>query len=592
MRHNSSENLFFFEQGMLIFSYTVFFMKAIHMPTLFRALAELCEKLESTTKRKIMVNWVASFILKLETEEIEPAISMLLGRAFPKWDQRVLEVSWATLNRSIRKVTDIDEDAFSHAFGKTGDVGDATKIVFEEGKMRKQATLFRKQLTILEVKRTFEAIAEATGTGSREKKERLLEALLSSATSLEAKYLVKVLIGEMRTGFHEGLMELAVAQAFNIPSEPVQKASMLTSSIGETAVLAKTRGGESLLKLGFRIFRPVKPMLAQMAATVAEALKEHGGQTALEYKLDGARIQIHKSGSDVRIFSRRLTDVTESLAEIATLVKSEVSAHEAVLEGEVIAVGEDGAPMPFQHLMRRFRRIRKIEHVAELVPIQLHLFDMLYVDGQSYINHGYAERRRKLLEIAGAMSLTKQTVVRDIGPAEDFLEEAIEAGHEGLIAKKLDSLYTPGVRGKGWFKIKKILEPLDLVIVAAEYGYGRRHGWLSDYCLAARDAETGELLIVGKTFKGLTDAEIADMTRVLKELTIRKERHRVIVAPRIVVEVAYNEIQKSPKYKSGMALRFARITRIRDDKSLEDADTIQRVRKVYERQFERKARFH
>jgi len=562
------------------------------MPTLFRTLAELGEKLESTTKRKDMVKWVASFILQLETEEIEPATSMLMGRAFPKWDQRVLEISWATLSMVLRKITNADNDTFSKAFSKTGDVGDAAKILFEECRIRKQATLFRKQLTILEVQGTLETIAETTGAGSREKKERLLETLLSSATPLEAKYLVKILIGEMRTGFHEGLMELAVAQAFNIPLDVIQTTSMLTGDIGEVAVLAKVKGKEGLLKLGFRVFRPIKPMLAQTAATVAEALKEHSGKTALEYKLDGARIQIHKSKDVVKIFSRRLTDVTESLPEIVEFIRSEVEAEEAVLEGEVIAVGKDGSPMLFQHLMRRFRRVRKIERAAEEVPVQLYLFDVLYVDGQSLINEPYLKRRRTLAEVAGEIPLTRQIVVQSVGVAEKFLKEAIEAGHEGVMAKKLGSPYTPGIRGKRWFKVKRVLEPLDLVIVAAEYGYGRRHGWLSDYYLAARDVESGELLTVGKTFKGLTDAEIVEMTRRLKELAVRVEGHRVIVVPKIVVEVAYNEVQKSPKYKCGMALRFARITRIRDDKSFEEADTIQKVREIYERQFEKKARLY
>ncbi|MCW3985410.1 MAG: ATP-dependent DNA ligase [Candidatus Bathyarchaeota archaeon] len=559
------------------------------MPTLFQILAELCEKLESTTKRKAMGNWVASFILQLETEEIEPAISMLMGRVFPKCDQRVLEISWMTISTIIRKITNIDNNMFSQAFSKTGDLGDATRIIFEEGKIRKQAMLFQKQLTILEVQRTFEAIAEATGTGSREKKERLLETLLGSATPLEAKYVVKVLIGEMRTGFHEGLMELTIAQAFNIPFGVVQTASMLTGDIGKVATIAKFKGKEGLLKLELEIFRPVKPMLAQTAATVAEALEEHDGQTALEYKLDGARIQIHKSGNAVKIFSRRLTDVTESLPEIVELIQSEVKANEAILEGEVIAVGKNGSPMPFQHLMRRFRRIREIQLTAEKIPVQLYLFDALYINGQSLINETYTQRRKKLTNVIRTIPLAKQIVTQNMRVAEKFLEEAIEAGHEGLMAKRVDSLYTPGVRGKRWFKIKKVLEFLDLVIVAAEYGYGRRHGWLSNYYLAARDMKSGELLIVGKTFKGLTDAEIIRMTQRLKELTVKDERYKIIVVPKIVVEVAYNEIQRSPKYKCGMALRFARITRIRDDKNLEEADTIQKVREIYEQQFERKS---
>ena len=556
----------------------------------FRALAELCEKLETTSKRTLMVSLVGEFLKRLHADEVEPATSMILGRPFPKWDQRTLEVSWATMSGLIKRLTNVDWKSFTDAFSKTGDIGAATKIVFEASKIQRQATLFEKPLTILEVRRSLEAIAETSGYGSREKKERLLETLLGEATPLEAKYIVKILIGEMRTGFHEGLMELAVSKAFHVPHDLVRRAGMLTGDIGEVAAIAKAQGKEEISKLRFQVFRPIKPMLAQTAEDVNEVLKEHGGETAFEYKLDGARVQIHKSKDTVRIYSRRLTDVTESFPEIVRLTRDEVKAGEAILEGEIIAVGEDGSPLPFQHLMRRFRRVHDIEKMVERIPVELYLFDLVYLDGQSLIADPYVERRKRLREVAGSIPLTKQIITGNPHEAKNFLKEAIDKGHEGLVAKKLDSPYTLGIRGKRWFKIKESLEPLDLVIVAAEYGYGRRHNWLSDYYLAARDSESGEFLVVGKTFKGLTDEEIIEMTMRLKELTIKEEPRSVVVIPQIVVEVAYNEIQKSPKYECGMALRFARITRIRDDKSPEEADTIQRVRKIYEKQFEKKAR--
>jgi len=561
------------------------------MQTEFRALAELCEKLETTSKRTLMGSLVAEFLKRLHTDEVEPAASMILGRPFPKWDQRTLEVSWATISGLIKRLTNVGWKSFTGAFGKTGDIGAATKIVFEASKIQRQATLFEKPLTILEVRRSLEAIAETGGYGSKERKERLLETLLGKATPLEAKYIVKILIGEMRTGFHEGLMELAVSKAFRVPHDLVRRAGMLTGDIGEVAAIAKAQGREGISKLRFQVFRPVKPMLAQTADAVDEVIKEHGGETAFEYKLDGARVQIHKFKDTVRIYSRRLTDVTESFPEIVRLTRDEVKASEAILEGEIIAVGENGYPLPFQHLMRRFRRVHNIEEMIEKIPVELYLFDLIYVNGQSLIAETYVERRKRLGEIAGGIPLTKQIITGNPREAERFLKEAIEKGHEGLVAKKLDSPYAPGIRGKRWFKIKELLEPLDLVIVAAEYGYGRRHNWLSDYYLAARDLESGDFLVIGKTFKGLADKEIIEMTKRLKELTIKEEHRRVVVTPRIVVEVAYNEIQKSPKYKCGMALRFARITRIRDDKNPEEADTIQRVRKIYEKQFEKKAKY-
>ncbi|MEM2129377.1 MAG: ATP-dependent DNA ligase, partial [Candidatus Bathyarchaeia archaeon] len=349
---------------------------------------------------------------------------------------------------------------------------------------------------------------------------------------------------------------------------------------------------QGVSNLSFTIFRPIKPMLAKMAEDLDEPLKAHGGKTAFEYKLDGARIQIHKLGNEVRIFSRRLTDVTHSLPEVVRQIRQEIAAGKAILEGEVIALGQDGNPLPFQHLMRRFRRVHDVNAMLLEIPVKLFLFDVLYLDGENLINHPYSARRQKLKEISGNIPLTEQIVTDDIEQVRQFMHKAIDQGHEGLMAKRLDGPYTPGIRGKHWFKIKETLEPLDLVIVAAEYGYGRRRRWLSDYHLAARDEESGKFLMLGKTFKGLTDKEMEDMTQHLLEIAIVQDGHVVFVQPKIVVEVAYNEIQESQTYECGMALRFARITRIREDKSPDEADTIQRVRQIYEKQFEKKSRLN
>jgi DNA ligase-1 len=561
------------------------------MQTSFKTLADLCEKLEATKKRLLMMELVSRFLTNLKEEEVEPAVSMILGRPMPKWSQQTLDVSWATLSDIIKRITAAEWDVFMDAFSKTGDIGSATQAIFERSKTKRQAVLFERTLTIMEVRRSFEKIAVTMGCGSREKKERIVETLLSSASPVEAKYLVKIFIGEMRTGFHEGLMEQAVAKAFQIPLETLQKASMIAGDVGEVAPVARTQGKAGLLRISFKVFRPVSLMQAQMANDVEEALTEHGGKTAFEYKYDGARVQIHKSGNNVRIFSRRLTDVTDSLPETVETIAGNVRAKEAILEGEVIAVDNHGSPIPFQHLMRRFKRVHEIEDTAERIPVRLFLFDALYLEGQSLISSSYLQRRHVLAENAGGIQLTTQIITDKVEDAERFLKEAIDAGHEGLMSKKLDSPYTPGIRGKRWLKIKPILEPLDLVITVAEYGYGRRFEWLSDYYLAARDAETGEFLTVGKTFKGLTDGEIIEMTRRLKELTVKEEPRRVTVIPKVIVEVAYNEVQRSPTYKCGMALRFARITRVREDKTPDQADTVQRVREIYEKQFLKKGRY-
>jgi DNA ligase-1 len=367
---------------------------------------------------------------------------------------------------------------------------------------------------------------------------------------------------------------------------------MVLGDIGEVAGLAKEAGKVGLEQVGFRVFRPVKLMLAQVADDVSAALAEHGGETAFEYKYDGARVQIHKLGDKVLVFSRRLSDVTASLPEVVDAVHRNVEVNEVILEGEVVAVDRVGVPIPFQHLMRRFKRVYEVDELAEAIPLRLFLFDVLYLGGQSLIQLPYVRRRQLLAEASGKVPLTTQLITSSVVEAERFLKAAIDAGHEGLMAKKLDGPYTPGARGKRWLKVKPVLEPLDLVIVAAEWGYGRRHEWLSDYYLGARDAESGEFLVVGKTFKGLTDAEMVEMTRRLQALAVGEEGNRVNVLPQVVVEVAYNEIQRSPKYRSEMALRFARITRVREDKSAAEADTVQRVRAIYERQFAKKGRYN
>jgi DNA ligase 1 len=561
------------------------------MQTSFKALSELLEKVESTKKRLEITEQVADFLKTLSADELEPAVNLMVARAFPKYSQKTLDVSWSTIVRILQRITNFDQSAFQTAMAATGDIGSATKTVLEQSKTKKQTQLLQKPLTIIEVRRNLEAIAQATGSGARERKERLITALLSQASPAETKYLVKVFTGEMRTGLHEGLMEKAVARAFDVPLLAVQHAGMVLGDIGEVAAILKSKGTQGLEKAGFVVFRPVQLMLAQTADNVTEALSEQDGASGFEYKYDGARVQIHLKEGQVRVFSRRLTDVTDSLPEVVKAVKQNVSTKSAIMEGEVISLDASGYPIAFQHLMRRFKRIREIGVAAEKIPLTLILFDILYLNGESLIANTYLKRRQILSETAGNIPLSRQYITDNPIKAQEFLKEALDAGHEGLMAKKLESPYTPGRRGKRWLKIKPVLEPLDLVITAAEYGYGRRKGWLSDYYLGARDPDSGGFLDIGKTFKGLTDAEIINLTRRLKELAVNQDGHSIVVTPKIVVEVAYNEIQQSPKYKSQMALRFARITRIRDDKSSEQASTIGQVREIYEQQFSKKGKY-
>ncbi|HIE23655.1 MAG TPA: ATP-dependent DNA ligase, partial [Candidatus Korarchaeota archaeon] len=427
------------------------------------------------------------------------------------------------------------------------------------------------------------------GAKSRRLKEDLLFSLFSLADTDEAEFLARNLTGEMRIGLHEGLMEEAIAKAFQIPARLVRRAVMLSGDMSAVALEAKRGGARALKKIRIEVFRPLKPMLATDADSIEEVLRELK-RASFEYKLDGIRLQMHARDGKIRAFTRRLTDVTDSLPDVVAQFSEIFGDREIVADGEAIAISPEGRPLPFQFVSRRLRRKSEIARSIQKIPLRLFLFDILHIDGKMLIDEPYSERRNLLESLVDKEWLVPAKVCEKEAEVKDFLQEALDKGHEGLIAKRLDSAYTPGVRGKNWFKIKPVLATLDLVIVAAERGYGRRHRWLSDYYLAARDEETGRFLVVGKTFKGLTDQEFEMMTQRLRELAYYDDGHLVKVKPSVVVEVAFNEVQKSPKYESGLALRFARIISIRDDKTPEEANSIQNIRKLYEKQFLYKGR--
>jgi DNA ligase-1 len=555
--------------------------------TTFERLALLGEELEQTTRRLEMRDAIASFLRDLSAEEIPPGLRLLIGQVFPEWDDRTLNLSWRATFQVVASLTDASEADWQRAFSEAVDGGEAVRLVWERFRGE---PLREPPLTIMDAYHCFESIAGTTGKGSRGRKRELLASLLSRATALEAKYLVKNVLREMRHGVSEGIVLDAIAEAFQAKKQLVRQANMLLGDLGEVALTARERGESGLREIGPRLFRPMKPMLAQPAKDLAEAVGSHGGEVALEYKLDGARVQIHKDGSTVRIFTRNLSEVTSSLPEIVQEVRELARAERMIVEGEVIAVDEEGRPLPFQHLMRRFRRVHEVEETAQRIPVQLHLFDILLLDGESLVDSPYQERWLKLEQAKGSLQSAGRSIPGDLEEARAFTNLAYEEGHEGVMVKHLQSPYRPGVRGKSWLKVKRTTS-LDLVIVAADWGYGRRHGWLSNYHLAARDEERGIFLEVGKTFKGLTDEEFQQMTERLLALETQRQRGTVFVEPQVVVEVLFNEIQASPQYESGLALRFARISRLREDKEPEEADTIQTMRRLFEEQSEYKGEY-
>jgi DNA ligase-1 len=524
--------------------------------TSFTRFTAVCKELESTTKRNQKVAYLIDFLKSLRPEEIMPAVSFIIGRPFPESDERVLDIGGQTL----------------------------WKINLKSA----QSALIAEPVTILEVYRTFEKIATASGSGSRQRKEMLIHSLLSRLASPEVEYLMRIVFGEMRIGAVEGVVLDAIAEATSINPQLVRRANMLLGSLPQVAELSLTKGPKAIKAVSVTLFVPIKPMLAEMAEDLNEVFKEHGGASALEFKYDGARIQIHRKAGEIRVFSRRLTDVTASLPDIVDLARERVHSEEFLIEGEVVAIGRDQKPLPFQDLMRRFRRVHGIEAMVQEIPLRLFLFDIIYLEGKLLIDTPYEKRWGILEGLTGGQLLATRIVTGEVQKAERLMQASIEAGHEGLMAKDLRSTYTPGVRGKRWFKIKPA-ERLDVVIVAAEWGSGRRRGWLSNYHLAVRDERTDEYLVVGKTFKGLTDDEFAGITKKLLELKTKETDYTVFVQPSVVVEEAFNEIQRSPHYNSGVALRFARVSRFREDKRPDDADTLQRLSRLYKEQFRFKA---
>jgi DNA ligase-1 len=539
----------------------------------FLELAQLGEALAATKKKLEQRALIGMYLKSLPPEEIAVAARLIIGRVFPESDSRILNLSGSAVGQVIEDLTGAPMDW--GAVGVAVDYGDAVEKWLTGRGHAPQG----EPLQLLEVYAAYEAIALDAGTGSRERKSQRVLDLLRRATPLEAKYLVKHLVKEMRVGVNELSLLDAIATASGVPIAVVRRANQVSGDVGEIARIALTEGEAGLARASVHVGLPLKPMLAQPADSAADAFAKASGPVALEYKLDGVRVQIHKRGDEVKLFSRNLSDITASLPEVVAAVRAGVAANEIILDGEVIALNEAGRPRPFQDVMRRVGRERDVEAFQQDIAVKLFVFDVLAANGEVYLDLSNAERWAKLQALKGRLESVQRLVPEGVPNGEAFLKQAREAGHEGLVAKSLSSPYAPGERGKYWFKIKPVVT-LDLVIVAAEWGYGRRTGWLSNVHLAARDAETGELLDVGKTFKGLTDAEFKSLTETLLANKIRERGNTVFVEPTVVVEVAFNNVQRSPRYKSGVALRLARIINFRPDKPVAEIETVQYLREL------------
>jgi len=574
-----------------------------------RKLAVICEQIAATTKKLEKIADVAAYFAASPPEDAAVSAIFLSGRAFPLWDETTLQVGGSLLWRVVGELSGMSQGELTASYKRHGDLGSVAAEILPA---RREDS----DLSILEVQRRFREIATARGVTA---KTGLLRDLLSQATPLEAKYIVKIMTADLRIGLKESLVEEAIAKAYGATAAEVQRANMLLGDIGETLRLA---AGGKLAEARMRMFHPLGFMLASPADSAGVALSyfEHA---FVEDKYDGIRAQVHCSGDNVKIFSRTRDEITESFPELTEALCG--FSVDVVLDGEIVAWGylsadsqEPGRALPFSALQQRLGRKEVSEDMIRRVPVAYLAFDVLYAGGELLLDHPLNERGKILdgvLETVksfnhrgheGSLRKTKpgsqsvltfdsfneraQThvirapVFRVSSPKElDALFEAAQArGNEGLMIKDPESPYTPGRRGKSWLKLKRELATLDVVVTAVEYGHGKRISVLSDYTFAVRDGE--RLVNIGKAYSGLTDVEIAEMTKWFLGHTIEDQGLRLVVEPKIVVEVAFNNMMKSERHNSGYALRFPRIVRLRPDKLPEDADTIERVKEIFEKQ--------
>ena len=560
--------------------------------------AQTCDRIAATTKKGEKTAIVADYLKSRTLDQAASSAVFLSGRPFPVWEETTLQVGGSLLWHTVAELAGKNEKDLTAAYRKLGDLGAVAGDVLRERKS---------ELSILEVEKSFREIAASRGPTS---KGKLVHDLLARATPVEAKYIVKIMTGDLRIGLKESLVEEAIAKAYGATLPGVQRANMLLGDIGGTLRLAAEA---KLNQAHMRLFHPLGFMLASPTETAEDALS-YFENALVEDKYDGVRAQAHCSGETVRFFSRTRDEITESFPELPDALAG--LRQDAILDGEIVAwsylaadSGETGRALPFSALQQRLGRKKVSEELMRRVPVAYLAFDVFYAGGDLLIDRRMQERGQILDRLLAERrpiekrshqaqhsfsfdtteeSLTAQAlrapVFKASSPQElDQLFEAAQArGNEGLMIKDPESPYTPGRRGKSWLKLKRELATLDVIVTAAEFGHGKRIGVLSDYTFAVRDGE--RLVNIGKAYSGLTDAEIAEMTKWFLEHTIEDQGFRRIVEPKIVLEVAFNNMMRSNRHESGYALRFPRIVRLRPDKLAEEVDTVERAREIYEKQ--------
>ncbi|MDI6723453.1 MAG: ATP-dependent DNA ligase [Methanobacterium sp.] len=546
----------------------------------YKELVEVYEALTSTTKRLEKTTILAEFLKNTEAE-ILPIVTLLsLGKVFPVWSEKEIGIGLKLLMKAISLVVGVSMDTVEDSVRDKGDIGFAAEALFAK---RYQSTLFTRPLTIVKVYKNMTKLAEISGKNAQTRKIRILIELLTSASPAEAKYISRTVVEELRVGIGEGTIKDAVSEAFNVEKEVVERALMLTNDPGLVAEVAKEKGEEGLKKLNLIPGKPVKPMLAQLSPGIEVSVEEMG--TAIcETKYDGFRVQIHRIGDEIKIFTRRLDNIKNAVPEIVEYVEKYLPSEDLIVEGEIIAT-KDGNPISFQYILQRVRRKYEIERLRLEVPLIMYLFDVLYYK-KPLIDTPFGERRKILESIAkiepSKFELSNQVIVtkENIEDAQKLFESSIKSGHEGIMIKDPSAPYMPGIRGKKMLKLKAEPETLDLVVVGGTYGRGRRANLIGSYLVAAQDEE-GNLKTIAHTATGLDDATLLELSNKVESLIIEKKGRKVKSRPEIILEIAYSEIVKSPEYESGYSLRFPVVKRIRDDKGIDDIDTVNRIESIF-----------
>jgi len=551
----------------------------------YSKLVEIYETLSGTSKLLEKRAIIAGFLKGLNSEEVESAVLLLEGRLFPEWDRRKIGIGTQTVIKSISTSSGKSEDLIKADWAKIGDLG----LVAERNISSKtQSTLFSGKLTIDQVFTKLRKLSEIEASGSTGKKIGLIAELLSASNGVSAKYIVRTCLEDLRTGAGFGVLRDSIASAFDVEVANVQTAYDLTTDISSVAKLAKTKSNEGLLALELSVGNPVKVMLFKKSESIEEGFDVVGKPAAIDYKYDGFRLQIHRSGKEIKLFTRNLEDVASQFPDIVKMIEKDVNSKEFIIDCEVIGYDKKtGKWKPFQDISQRIKRKYEIEEMIKEVPVMIIVFDIINLDGENLISMPFGERRDKLSKVIRedplAVSLAKEIVTDSVEKGKEFYAKALSDGAEGVMMKKLDSVYKPGSRVGYGIKIKPVMETLDLVVVGSEWGTGKRSKWLSSFILACRDGnDFKEIGKMGTGFKEKDEEGVSfgKMTELLKPLVVSESGREVRVKPGVIIEVKYEEIQKSTNYDSGFALRFPRFVRLRDDKGLKDIDDLKRVSKL------------